>query len=333
MKEPSSFQPRNGRAPFSIVFFAVLIPLAVVSAEPAGLPLLNPNGTNTQTFSAQGVVQEVKSDGQILVIKHNAIPGYMDAMTMPFKLKGPAAGNGLQRGDEISFQLHVTENESWVDHIQKTGSRVLPNDISPSNAPPIRPRHPLLDYKFTNELGQAVSLSDFRGQALAITFFYTRCPLPDYCPRLSKNFQEASQKLAETPDAPTNWHFLSISFDPESDTPSVLKAYGEMYQYNPAHWSFLTGPQDKISELAGLSGVTFQRDGVLINHDLRTLIVDANNHLQTVFQIGGDLSDAIVAEILKAAAVTNGLTAKNANSGGSDSAKPAANQPANPVAR
>jgi hypothetical protein len=79
--------------------------------------------------------------------------------------------------------------------------------------------------------------------------------------------------------------------------------------------------------------VTFQRDGVLLNHDLRTLIVDANNHLQTVFQIGGDLSDAIVAEILKAAAVTNGLTAKNANSGGSDSAKPAANQPANPVAR
>ena len=223
MKEPSCFQPRNGRAPFSIVFFAVLIPLAVVSAEPAGLSLLNPNGTNAQTFSAQGVVQEVESDGQILVIKHEAIPGYMDAMTMPFKLKGPAAGNGLQRGDEISFQLHVTENESWVDHIQKTGSRVLPNDISPSNAPPIRPRNPLLDYKFTNELGQAVSLGDFRGQALAITFIYTRCPLPDYCPRLSKNFQEASQKLAAMPNAPTNWHFLSISFDPDTDTPPVLK--------------------------------------------------------------------------------------------------------------
>jgi protein SCO1/2 len=333
MKEPSYFQPRNGRAPFSIVFFAVLIPLAVVSAEPAGLSLLNPNETNAQTFSAQGVVQEVESDGQILVIKHNAIPGYMDAMTMPFKVKDPAAGNALHRGDEISFQLHVTENESWVDHIQKTGSRVLPNDISPSNAPPVHPRHPLLDYKFTNELGQAVSLGDFRGQALAITFIYTRCPLPDYCPRLSKNFQEASQKLAAMPNAPTNWHFLSISFDPDTDTPPVLKAYGEIYHYDPAHWSFLTGPPDKISELAGLSGVTFQRDGVLLNHNLRTLIIDANNHLQTVFQFGGDLSGAIVAEILKAAVVTNGIPAQNPDGGGPQTAPAASGQPANPVAR
>ena len=338
MKEPSCFQPRNGRAPFSIVFFAVLLPLAVVSGEPAGLSLLNPNGTNAQTFSTQGVVQEVQSDGHILVIKHDAIPGYMDAMTMPFKVVEPLALANLRPGDEVSFQLHVTATTSWVDRIVKTGAISPPPhknqaDYEPAIAVNTMAANPLLFYKFTNELGQAVSLNDFRGQALAITFIYTRCPLPDYCPRLSKNFQEASQKLAAMPNAPTNWHFLSISFDPESDSPPVLEAYGEMYQYNPAHWSFLTGPPDKISELARLSGVTVQRDGALFNHDLRTLIVDANNHLQTVFQIGGNLSDAIVAEILKAAAVTNGLAAKNADSGGSQSAKPASNQPANPVAR
>ncbi len=278
-------------------------------------------------------MQEVQSDGQVLVIKHDAIPGYMDAMTMPFKLKEPAAGKGLQRGDEISFQLHVTDDESWVDNLKKTGSQTLPNLNLPAAAPPVRPGHPLLDYKFTNELGQAVSLNDFRGQALAITFFYTRCPLPDYCPRLSKNFEEASQKLAAMPGAPTNWHFLSISFDPETDTPSLLKAYGEMYHYDPAHWSFLTGPPDKIGALANLSGVSFQRDGVLINHNLRTLIVDANHHLQTVFPMGGDLSDAIVAAMLKAATVTNGLAAQNPNDGGPPSAKVVPNQPARPIAR
>ncbi len=333
MKEPSHYQPRNGRAPFSIVFFAVLIPLAVVSAEPAGLSLLNPNGTNARTFSAQGVVEEVQSDGRVLVIKHDAIPGYMDAMTMPFKVKDPAAGNTLHRGDEISFQLHVNEEESWVDNFKKNGSLAPPNDNPPPAAPPVRARNPLLDYKFTNELGQAVSLGDFRGQALAITFIYTRCPLPDYCPRLSKNFEEASQKLAAMPNAPTNWHFLSISFDPETDTPPVLKAYGEMYHYDPAHWSFLTGPPDEIGELARLSGVTFQRDGALINHDLRTLIVDANNHLQTVFQFGGDLSGAVVAEILKAAVVTNGFSAQNPGGGGSQTAKAVSGQPADPAAR
>jgi protein SCO1/2 len=168
-----------------------------------------------------------------------------------------------------------------------------------------RKRNPLLDYKFTNELGQAVSLSDFPGQALAITFFFTRCPMPDFCPRLSKNFQEASRKLTASDEAFTNWHFLSITFDPVFDTPSVLKAYAERYQYDPRHWSFLTGPEDKISELARLSGVKAEPDNGLINHNFRTLIIDATNHLQKVFPMGGDLSEAIVSEMQKAGAVTH----------------------------
>jgi protein SCO1/2 len=182
------------------------------------------------------------------------------------------------------------------------------------NQPPVQPvaeaqtartRNPLLDYKFTNELGQAVSLNDFRGQALALTFFYTRCPLPDYCPRLSKNFQEASQKLASLTNAPVNWHFLSISFDPEFDTPEMLKAYGESYQYDSAHWSFLTGPADKIAELARSSGVNYESADGTINHNFRTLVVDASGHLQMVFPTGGNLSDQIAVEVIKAAAVTN----------------------------
>jgi protein SCO1 len=163
-----------------------------------------------------------------------------------------------------------------------------------------RPRNPLFDYKFTNELGQAVSLSDFHGQALAITFFFTRCPMPDFCPRLSKNFQEASRTLSASGSGFTNWHFLSITFDPVFDTPAVLRAYGERYQYDPHHWSFLTGPEDKIGELARLSGVKVEPEYGLINHNFRTLIIDATNHLQMVFPMGGDLSEAIVSEMRKA---------------------------------
>ncbi|HEY3857249.1 MAG TPA: SCO family protein [Verrucomicrobiae bacterium] len=161
----------------------------------------------------------------------------------------------------------------------------------------------LLNYKFTNELGQAVSISGFHGQALAITFFFTRCPMPDFCPRLSKNFQEASKKLSARSDMPTNWHFLSVSFDPEFDTPEVLKNYGRQYQYDPAHWSFLTGPPKKIAELAQGSGIKTERESGLINHNFRTLIIDPSGHLQTMFPMGGDLSDAIVQEIRKALGV------------------------------
>lgn len=264
-------------------------------------------GSDVRTFPARGVVKELGAGGRTITVKHEAITNYMDAMTMPFNVKEPEELVDLRAGDEISFRLSVTETESWIDQIVKKGATVeagaKPASSQPSTEQPLRPRHPLLEYQFTNELGQAASLSEFRGQALAITFFFTRCPIPDYCPRLSKNFQEASLKLLSRPNAPTNWHFLSVSFDTEFDTVPVLKAYAERHQYDPKHWSFWTGPADKIAELASLSDVKFDKEGGLFNHNFRTLIIDAAGRLQMTYPIGGNLSDSIVEEVLKAAAV------------------------------
>jgi protein SCO1 len=259
-----------------------------------------------RTFTAHGVILEINS-AQV-VIRHEAIAGYMGAMTMPFPVKSPDVLNGLARGDMVDFQLHVTDAESWVDRFQKTGAVSLDEDKKPgrSTLEPVsaaRPEKSLLDYKFTNELGQAVSFNDFRGQALAVTFFYTRCPLPEFCPRLSKNFQEASEKLERMTNAPANWHFISVSFDPEFDTSEMLRNYGQGYHYDPAHWSFFTGPTEKIAELAHSVGVQYQTDDGTINHNFRTLIVNADGHLQMIFPTTGDLSDQIVSEIIKAAAV------------------------------
>ncbi len=271
------------------------------------------NGTAAvQTFLVKGIVNELKPDGRTVVIKHQAISNYMAAMTMPFTVKEPKDLAGLIIGDEISFRLWVNEEESWIDNVTKAGQAV--GEVVQPIAPPtnavqsVRQRHALLDYKFTNELGAPISLSQFHGQGLAITFFFTRCPVPEYCPRLSKNFAEASRKLSAMPRAPTNWHFLSVSFDAEFDTPAVLKAYGERYQYDPTRWSFMTGPADKINELARLSDVNVEREGSLFNHNFRTLIIDAAGRLQMNFPVGGNLSDAIVEEILKAAAATNRAT-------------------------
>lgn len=279
--------------------------LQVAWADSASVP----PAENARVYPATGRVQEVKANERMVVIAHEAITNYMSAMTMPFRVKDATQLAGLKSGDAISFQLHVTDSESWIDHVVRTGTSYGVNPIAPVAVPApvqnVRPHNPLLDYAFTNELGQPVRLSDFKGQALAITFFFTRCPIPDFCPRLSKNFQAASQKLSVMPQAPTNWHFLSVSFDPEFDSPAVLKAYAEFYHYDPKHWSFLTGPADKIRELAAGSDVSYQSENGLINHNFRTLIIDAVGHLQMVFPTSGDLSDAVVSEILKAAAVTN----------------------------
>ncbi|HEY4416019.1 MAG TPA: SCO family protein [Verrucomicrobiae bacterium] len=286
---------------YSVWLFALLIAFPASSASPST--------ADARVFLARGVVEVVQAPA--ITIKHEAITNYMAAMTMPFHVKDPGELTGLQRGDQVNFKLHVTENESWVSGISKVGKVALPPlPAEASISQPPDEKFELLHYKFTNELGQAVSLSDFPEQALAITFFYTRCPLPDFCPRLSKNFAEASHKLAAMTNAPTNWHFLSISFDPEFDSPEILKSYGQLYQSDPARWNFLTGPRTKIRELAQRAGVTLASSDGTINHNFRTLIIDASGQLQTVFPITGDFSDLIVAEMLKAAAVTNVVSGK-----------------------
>ncbi len=299
---------------------------ACVGAAAELLSSAEPGKSEERSFAAKGVVKELKPGDSTVLVSHEAITNYMDSMTMPFKVKNSKELVGLRAGDRIAFRLHVTETESWIGQIGKIGTVALGESKEPASplatqATKAEAGHPLLAFKFTNELGQAVSLSDFRGQALAITFFFTRCPIPDYCPRLSKNFQEASRKLSSLAPGPTNWHFLSVSFDTEIDDPRVLKAYGETYNYDPVHWSFLTGPADKIGELARLSDVTFERDGGSFNHNFRTLIIDPGGHLQTVFPTGGNLSDAIVDEILKAAAVKNGAASRNLSKHGEARAK------------
>jgi protein SCO1 len=258
-----------------------------------------------RTFAVRGVVQELKADGKTAIIGHERIPGYMEAMTMSFDVKDSNELSGLQPGDEISFRLLVTEEDSWIDRLTKTGRTKAVAATNPPSPPAstnasLAPRHPLMDYPFTNQLGQAVTLSSFRGQAVAITFFFTRCPIPEYCPRLSKNFEEASAKLAATPNAPTNWHLLSVTIDPQFDTPAALRNYAKRYQHDPAHWSFLTGPVDKITELAKESGVTFKPDQGVFDHNFRTLIIGPDGKLQMSFPIGGNISDGIVSELLKA---------------------------------
>jgi protein SCO1 len=286
-----------------IAGFMVLVVPASALAE-ADVPA-SQRHPNVFARAGRGIVQEVKAAENSLVIKHEAIPGYMNAMTMPFKVKDSRELSGLRVGDQICFQLHVTDTESWIGGISRTGAVSAPEPKAAAGhaakSNPARARHPLLDYGFTNELGQVVKLADFSGQAFAITFLFTRCPVPDYCPRLSQNFQEACHKLSAIPNGPTNWHFLSVSFDTQFDTPARLRVYGEQYGYDPNHWSFLTGPLDKIGELAAQSDAKFDKEGGLFNHNFRTLIIDATGRLQIAFPVGGNLADAIVEQMLRAA--------------------------------
>lgn len=293
-----------------IVFIRTLLLVALslggFGCRPAETPSRPTSATPPASYPVTGVIRELRPADKKVIIKHEAITNYMVAMTMPFSVRDTNQLIGLQPGDRVAFQLLVTEADSWIEQIARIGpsteatAAALPKTVAIHSN-----QIPLLDYQFTNEFGRGVSLNDFKGRAVGLTFFFTRCPLPEYCPRLMKNFVGATDKLRALPNAPTNWHFLAITFDPAFDTPTVLRDYAQRYNYDSNHWSFLTGDSNRIAELAQASGVYYEPDGSFFNHNFRTLVLDAAGQLQMSFPIGGDLSELLVEEILKAAAVPN----------------------------
>jgi protein SCO1 len=285
------------------IFPVALASLALLAVSCHKSPV---SSANPRVFSVKGVIQELRLEQKSVAIKHEAVPDYMEAMTMPFKVKEPSELTDLRPGDEVTFRLSVTQTESWIDQIKRTGKHfpapaaAVPS-APPTNSLPAIKITDIPDFALTNELGQPVSLRQFPGQAIALTFFFTRCPVPDYCPRLSRNFESVSQKLSTMAQGPTNWQLLSISFDP-LDRPEVLKAYGERYHYDPHHWSFLTGNPEQIRELTRGFGVRVTNDGFFYSHDFATAVFDATGKLQALWRFGGDTSEILVNELLKATA-------------------------------
>lgn len=274
----------------------------------------SPAGTNVQTYYVRGVVKEVKPDGRTVVVDHEEIPNYMAKMVMPFKAKDASQLAGLGTNDQIHFRLNVAEFESWIDQVTKTGTTAAPPaDPNRKNFRLVREVEVLKegdalpDYAFTNHLGRAIRTSQFKGQALAITFIFTRCPLPDFCPRMSQRFAQAARRLKETPGAPTNYHLLSVSFDVEYDTPLVLQNYANgvkaQHGVDLSRWDFATGALTDIDDITERFGMAFAREPGTIpfNHNLRTVVIDAAGKVQRVF-IGNEWKlDDFVAELTKAA--------------------------------
>jgi len=262
-----------------------------------------------RTFQVKGVVQELYPEKLSAKIKHEEIPDYMPAMTMNLRVRDAAELANLAPADEIEFRLNVTEDEHWIDQIKKVETPVEVGTplTSPKNWRLVREVEPLdvgdvmPNYTFTNELGQAVSLEGLRGQAYAFTFIFTRCPLPEFCPRMSSHFEEVQQALAGRSDGPRNWKLFSITMDPEFDTPLVLKTYASRYHYDPGHWSFLTGPLIDITAIGEQFGLEFYKPDGTIAHNLRTVVVDAAGKVQNII-IGNSWKPEELTEFLVAAA-------------------------------
>ena len=240
---------------------------------------------NAKSYSAQGVVEQIAPDRATVKIHHQNIPGYMMEMTMDFPVQNTNELNGISPGDQITFTLVVAEKDDWVENIHRVGraAETPTNPMTMLHAmnSELKPGDILPDYELTAEDGKQIHFADFRGKVLAFTFFYTRCPLPNYCPLMSNNFRETRKLLLATANAPTNWQFLSISFDPDFDTPEVLSNYGSVYRGDDAdRWLFASASVKTLANLApNLDLMIMRENGNIMEHGLRTVVLDAQGRI------------------------------------------------------
>jgi protein SCO1/2 len=265
------------------------------------------HGTNQQVYQVKGVIQELMPDKKKVKIAHENIPNYMEAMTMVFDVKDPAGLTGLQPGDSVSFRMVVTDDDGWIEQIKRLDAPRTPLPAEPVNFRRAREVEPLAvgdklpEYVFTNTLGRALRLSEFKGQALALTFIFTRCPFPTFCPRLTSNFAEAQKQLLAMSGGPTNWHLLSVTIDPEYDTPARLRSYAERYHADERHWDIVTGELIDITAIGEQFGLQFWRakPSDPINHNVRTVVIDSAGTVQWITPDNEWKPEVLVEQILK----------------------------------
>jgi protein SCO1 len=243
-----------------------------------------------KTFPIRGKIVSVDRAKSSVLLDHEAVPGFMEAMTMSYKLKDASVIGELHPGDRITATLLVRKtgddySDPMLDQIVVT-AQARP-DYKPTaqyHVPAAGDAVP--DFKMVNQSGRMIHMGQFKGRVVLLTFIYTRCPLADFCPRMNKNFAEIDKALAADPAIYKQTHLLSISFDPKYDTPAILKSYGGIYTGGDArtfaHWDFAAPPEDQLSAMEQFFdvGVTPGDDPGSLTHSLSTAVIGKDGRVR-----------------------------------------------------
>jgi protein SCO1 len=282
-----------------IVFiFSVCLALAVACNQ-AKAP-------DQRSFSLQGQVQSLDLPRKLVVVKHEEIKGFMPAMTMPYEVQDAKALDGLAPGDLINATLVVVSNGAYLSAIKKVGTAPLEKSAADTSIPTassgfelVKPGEAVPDGKFLDQDGKKRAFSSFKGSPVVMTFIYTRCPLPTFCPLMDRHFVTLQKTLQEDP-ALKHVRLVTVSFDPITDTPAVLRRHAKTLDADLTRWTFLTGDRDDIDQFASRFGVSISRsldDPLSITHNLRTAIIDADGRLVKVYTGNEWSPDQILADL------------------------------------
>jgi protein SCO1/2 len=268
----------------------------------------------TKSYHFTGRVISIDSQSDSALIDGDDIPGFMDAMAMSYKIKPASMLRELAPGDAIAADVMVVQpdpknpdaaSDYWLENVKVTAHAKNPPANKPSALHMPAPGEEVPDFAFTNQDGKRVSIKQYRGKTLFVTFIYTRCPFPGFCPRMSSNFDEIYKQTGANP-ALANAHLLSVSFDPQYDTPKILRDYG----FSVAHthdaalfrrWEFAAPKANELPKIADFFALTVQPDSGLITHNLSTAVIGPDGRIVKWYH-GGDWQ---VSDLIKDAADAN----------------------------
>jgi protein SCO1 len=285
---------------FSILSIALLSAMIFASCHRAQTPV-------AKRYPFTGRVVSIDAQNQSAIIDGDNIPGFMDAMAMEYKIKPASMLGQLAPGDSISAEVVVVQTDpknqdaapdSWLENVKVTGHAKSPPTAS-TNVPHMPAAGEAVpDFSFTDQDGKRISIGQYRGKVLLVTFIYTRCPFPDFCPRMSSNFAKIYKQIGTT-SALSDTRLLSISFDPEHDTPKILRDYGfsVAHTHGPTvfkRWEFAVPRAEDLPKIADFFALTVTPENGLITHNLSTLVIGPDGKVVSWYH-GGDwqISDLI----------------------------------------
>jgi len=289
---------------FATAFLLVIIPVSIHGQQQ--------DTDAVRRYPAFGVVLGVDPAHNMFTASIREIPGFMDAMVMSFHVRSAQELNNLRTGEVIDFTLAVSKEESWAEdirpHVFQNGdaesqeaSRLRLLQSLNASAAPVRVLEPgdmVPDFSLVDQTGAAIHLSEFRGKIVALTFMYTRCPLPDYCFRLNNNFGALQRRFDS--QLGKNLIFLSVSFDPIHDQPPVLAAYAKTWNADPRSWHFLTGPLPQVEQVCHEFNLNFWQDMGMITHTLHTVVIDRQGRVVANLE-GNQFSAKQLGDLIQAA--------------------------------
>jgi protein SCO1 len=270
--------------------------------------LLSSCGNSPTTYVLTGRVISKQPATRQLIIDNDDIPGFMSAMTMPYAVKDPGGFQRVQPADVIRADVIVEQpGKFWLEHLTVIGKAAGRPSIEGPSPQALMIGDKVPDVPLVNEDGKTLHFAELKGKAVLLTFVYTRCPFPDYCPLISRQFSAIQKELAKNPDDYKRTHLVSISLDPKYDKPPVLREYGLTYLDHDSkgfeHWDFVSTTPEDLQKLTGSFGLSYAEENSQISHSLNTILLAADGTVADMWP-GNEWQTSEVLDVMRHASAS-----------------------------